>query len=218
MKHKAQVTTRRRGNQRGIEVTEFALFSILLIPLFLGTMSVGIALGKTIQTAQVARDAGHMFVRQVDFSQSQNKELIVRIARGMNMTATGGEGVVILSQVLMIGASECAALPTGTACDNQGYPVIVQRLAIGNSSQSFYTSTVGNPPASLLDSQGKASPADYLTDPSLRANTLTNADGTGLLTLANSERTYIAEAYFKAPELAFLNHGQPLAMYSRNYF
>jgi hypothetical protein len=191
---------------------------MLLIPLFLGTMSVGIALGKTIQTAQVARDAGHMFVRQVDFSQPQNKELIVRIAKGMNMTATGGDGVVILSQVLMIGASECAALPNGTNCDNQGYPVVVQRLVVGNSSQSFYSSSVGNPPASLLDSQGKAAPADYLTDPSLRANTLTNADGTGLLTLQPSERTYIAEAYFKAPELAFLNHGQPLAMYSRNYF
>lgn len=217
MRQTINVSSRRRKNQRGIEITEFALFSILLIPLFLGVTSTGIALGKAIQTAQVARDAGHMFVRQVDFSQNANKDLIVRVAKGLNMTRTSGNGKVTLTQVLMIGNNECLAGGLQPAqCGNLGYAVITQRLVVGNDGLT--TSTVGNPPSGLLNADGTIDPPDYLTNSSCRANTLSNANGTGLLTLLPAERTYIAEAYFTAPELAFLNHGQSLTMYSRNYF
>lgn len=211
------ISARRKSGQRGIEITEFALFSILLFPLFLGVTSTGVALGKAIQTAQVARDAGHMFVRQVDFSQNANKDLIVRVAKGLNMTRADGNGKVTLSQVLMIGPNECAAGGLTTAqCGNLNFAVITQRIVIGNNNLT--QSTVGNPSATLFGSDGTATPAAYLTDPSFRANTLTNANGTGLLTLQQSERTYISEAYFVAPELSFLNRGQSLTMYSRNYF
>lgn len=217
MRPATNASTNRKRNQRGIEITEFALFSILMIPLFMGVTSTGIALGKAIQTAQVARDAGHMFVRQVDFSLNPNKDLIVRVSAGLNMTRTGGNGKVTLTQVLMIGPNECAAANlTASQCGNLGYAVITQRLVIGNTGLT--TSTVGNPPSSLLQADGTILPANYLTDAGCRANTLSNANGTGLLTLQQSERTYIAEAYFTAPELAFLNRGQALNMYSRNYF
>lgn len=214
---KREIAARRKKNQRGIEVTEFALFSILLFPLFMGVTSTGIALGKAIQTAQVARDAGHMFVRQVDFSKPTNQELIVRVAKGLNMTRTSGNGKVTLTQVLMIGPNECAAGGLTTSqCTNLNFAVITQRLVVGNTNLT--QSTVGNPSTSLLNSDGTVTPARYLTDTGFRANTLSNANGTGLLTLQQSERTFIAEAYFTAPELSFLNRGNPLTMYSRNYF
>lgn len=217
MKQAISVSAARRRKQRGIEITEFALFSILIIPLFLGVTSTGIALGKAIQTAQVARDAGHMFVRQVDFSKDANKDLIVRVSKGLNMTRSGGNGLVTLSQVLMIAQSDCTAANLTTAqCTNLGYAVITQRLTVGNTTLT--TSTVGSPPGSLIESDGTIIPANYLTNTSCRANTLSNANGSGLLTLQNSERTFIAEAYFRAPELSFLNRGQALNMYARNYF
>jgi hypothetical protein len=216
------ISSKRRIGQRGSNMTEFALLSVFLMPLFMGTMSVGMSLGKAIQTIQVARDAGHMFVRQVDFSQTANKNLIVRIAQGMGMTLNGGNGVVILSQVLQIGSSDCAAGGfTDAQCTNLHHAVIIQRLTIGNTS--LYSSTIGTPPSGLLAADGTASPTDYLTNSAFQAQTLSviapspNA-APGLLTLQPSERTYVAESYFNAPELSFLNNGQTLRTYARSYF
>jgi hypothetical protein len=221
MKHNIGVSERRRGRQRGSNIMEFALLSIFLFPLFMGTITTGMGLGKMIQTAQISRDAGHMFVRLVDFSLPANQDLIVRLANGMNMTRTGGNGTVVLTQVLMIGDDECnAAGLSGTNCANRYYPVITQRLVIGNPS--LYSSSIGSPSANLIHADGTIDVNDYLTDVSCRALTLsTNTSPNpyvGLLTLNASERTYISEAYFTAPELAFLNNNQPVNIYARNYF
>lgn len=214
------LSIRRKQTQRGSNVMEFALFSLFLMPLFMGTVTVGMGLGKAIQTSQIARDAGHMFVRQVDFSQPQNQDLIVRLALGMNMTRTGGNGVVILTQVMMIGPNECAAAGlSASQCTNLNYPVITQRLVIGN--QSLYTSTLGTPPSGVLNPDGTIDVIDYLTDAGCRANTLSTGGPnptTGLLTLQPAERTYVSEAFFVAPDLSFLRQGQPVSLYARNYF
>jgi hypothetical protein len=210
----------RRRNQSGSSLLEFALFSIFLVPLFMGTVTTGVSLGKSIQVSQVARDAGHMFVRQVDFSLPSNKDIIVRLSRGLNMTVDGGNGTVVLSQVLMIGPSECnAAGLTEADCTNIHYPVITQRIVIGNSG--LYTSVIGNPSADLINNDGTIDVDDYLTNTSCRASTLSTGGPnptSGQLTLQNSERTFIAEAFFSIPELSFLNHNNPVNVYARNYF
>lgn len=217
MRNHVQVSPNRKRNQRGNNLLEFALLSLFLVPAFLGTVSTGMALGKGIQTSQVARDAGHMYVRQVDFSLTQNKNLIVRLANGMGMTLTGGNGVVILTQVLMIGAAECTAAGlTDAQCVNKNWPVITQRLVIGNSG--LYSSTIGSPTNTIIQADGTITPTNYLQNTSCRANTLSHGTTTGVLTLQNSERTYVSEAYFRAPELAFLRNGQTVNLYSRNYF
>ncbi|MBL8218665.1 MAG: hypothetical protein JNL62_05530 [Bryobacterales bacterium] len=196
------------------------MFSIFLIPLFMGTVTTGIGLGKSIQVSQVARDAGHMFVRQVDFSQTTNKDMIVRLSRGLNMTLTGGNGTVVLSQVLMIGPTECTAGGfTAATCTNMNFPVVTQRLVIGNTG--LYTSAIGNPSSSLINSDGTIDPDDYLTNVTCRANTLSTGGANptvGQLTLQNAERSFIAEAYFTVPELAFLNNNTAVNLYTRNYF
>lgn len=217
MRYKILISDNRLRNQRGNNLLEFALLSLFLVPAFFGTVSTGMALGKGIQTSQVARDAGHMYVRQVDFSQTANKNLIVRLANGMGMTLTGGNGVVILTQVLMIGPAECTAAGLNdAACVNKNWPVITQRLTVGNTG--LYTSTIGTPSPSLIQTDGTISATNYLKEISCRANTLTQGTTTGLLTLQPAERTYVSEAYFRAPELAFLRNGQTINLYSRNYF
>jgi Flp pilus assembly protein TadG len=217
VKYKVPISIKREKNQRGNNLLEFALLSLFLVPAFFGTVSTGMALGKAIQTSQVARDAGHMYVRQVDFSMTQNKNLIVRLANGMGMTLTGGNGVVILTQVLMVGAAECTAAGLSDAqCVNKNWPVITQRLTVGNTG--LYTSSIGNPNSNLIGSDGTITPTNYLRESSCRAQTLSQGTAVGLLTLQNAERTYVSEAFFRAPELAFLRRGQTLNLYSRNYF
>ncbi|MBL8174571.1 MAG: pilus assembly protein [Bryobacterales bacterium] len=220
------MSTLRRNSQSGSSLLEFALFSIFLIPLFMGTVTTGMGLGKSIQVSQVSRDAGHMFVRQVDFSQTPNKEMIVRLSRGLNMTLSGGNGTVVLTQILMIGPAECTAAGLiGANCTNMYYPVITQRLVVGNSG--LYTSAIGNPDPTLLKPDGTIVSKDsvtgrgYLTDTSCRANTLSTGGPTptaGQLTLQSAERTFVSEAYFTVPQLSFLNHNAPVNLYTRNYF
>lgn len=211
---------RRGRRESGSSLLEFALFSIFLVPLFMGTVTTGVGLGKSIQVSMVARDAGHMFVRQVDFAQATNKAIIVRLASGMGMTVNGGNGTVVLSQVLMIGPSECtAANLTAAQCTNMYFPVITQRIVVGNPS--LYSSVIGNPQSSLIQADGTITPQNYLTNTSCRAGSLSTggpSPTSGQLTLQYSERTFISEAYFTLPQLSFLNHNQPVNLYARNYF
>ncbi len=215
-----KTSPKRGGNETGSSLLEFALFSIFLIPLFMGTITTGVSLGKSIQVSQVARDAGHMFVRQVDFSQTTNKDIIVRLSKGLNMTIAGGNGTVVLSQVLMIGPNECTAASLSAAqCTNMNFPVITQRIVIGNTG--LYTSAIGNPQSGIINSDGTIDVDDYLKNSSCRANTLSTggpSPSIGQLTLQNAERTFIAEAYFSVPELSFLNRSIPVNLYARNYF
>jgi hypothetical protein len=188
---------RGRRKQRGNSLVEFALISVFIVPLMLGTVSVGMALGRSIQATQVSRDAGHMFVRQLDFSIPANQDIVVRLAYGMGMTRTGGNGVVILSRIMFIGTAECAAggLTVGQ-CPNYNLPVFTQRIVIGNPSKR--TSSFGTPASNLLLSNGEITPANYLTQASARVQNF----GT-LLTLQPAELAYVAEAYFEAPEWSF---------------
>src|SRR5207248_9682154 len=56
---------RRRKRQSGTEFIEFALSSLLLFPLMMGVVIIGLNLGRSIQVAQVCRDAGSMYVRGI---------------------------------------------------------------------------------------------------------------------------------------------------------
>jgi hypothetical protein len=205
-------TRRKLRNRRGNAVIEFALVSLFLVPLLLGTVNVGMNLSRSIQCTQISRDAGHMYVRQVDFSLAANKNLIVRLADGLNMTATGGEGVVILSKLQMIGAAECALanLSVG-ACPNYNKTVFTHRLVIGNAS--LRASSVGTPPSGMVASNGAISPNDYLT-----ASTLVASNFSNLLTLQAGENAYVSEAYFSSPSWSFQGIYPTVAVYGRTIF
>jgi hypothetical protein len=199
----------RRPRQRGSEIIEFALVATFLLPVLFGTVVVGLNLGRSIQVTQVSRDAGHMYARNVDFSDPANQEIIVRLARGLNITATGGSGVVILSTVTLIGQADCdAAGLSGSACTNLNRTVFLHRLVTGNPSAR--SSAFGTPNSSLVDGSGRVS--DYLTDPSTRANGFP-----AVLPLQPGELAYVSEVYVPSSD-----YGMPgfksTGVYARTVF
>ncbi|MEZ5399328.1 MAG: hypothetical protein R2729_06635 [Bryobacteraceae bacterium] len=194
---------RSRKNRKGNTLLEFGLVAIFLVPLFLGTVNLGMNLGRSVQVSQVARDAGHLYVRQMDFSLSGSKDLIVRMSTGLGMTTNGGNGTVILSRVLKIGPAECQAGTGSTACGNLGQVVHTQRYVIGNSS--LKSSEFGTPSSAIIlttavPSQGlKAGdirPSDYTTN----ASAVATGFATVLPGMVDGETAYVAEAYFSSPD------------------
>jgi hypothetical protein len=185
---------RRRQGQRGSEVIEFALVASFLLPVLFGTVVVGLNLGRSIQVIQVSRDAGHMYSRSVDFADPANQSLIERLAQGLNITTTGGTGVVILSTVTFIGQAQCTAAGlSGSACTNLNQTVFIHRVVIGN--QSARASAFGTPNPGLLDSGGHVS--NYLTEASARASGFS-----AVLTLQPGEVGYVSEVYVPSSDYA----------------
>ncbi|MBM3727257.1 MAG: hypothetical protein FJW40_17765 [Acidobacteria bacterium] len=208
----AERILRRRKRQGGDAIIELALVSTFLIPLMSGTYSVGLSLGRNIQVAQVARDAGHMYVRWVDFSLPANQDIIVRLASGLEMTRTGGNGEVVLSKVAYVTTADCtAANISSAACTNANQPVFVQRIAFGNTS--LRPSAFGTPPASLIQTNGDILPSNYLTNTAFRAN------GFGsVLPLATGEVAFVAETYFITPEFNLPGQFTTGGIYARSIY
>ncbi len=202
----------RGKQQRGNTIVEFAVATMFLLPLLLGTVNVGMNLSRSIQVTQLSRDAGHMFVRFVDFSEPGNQDLIVRLATGLGMTRTGGNAKVILTRVMMIGADECAAGGLQVQeCTNYMLPVITQQIIIGNAALS--PSALGEPPSNLKDSKGEISMSDYLTDVRTRA-----VGFNSILALQPGELAYVAEAVAEAPDLSFPGFFEQTRVYSRTIY
>lgn len=162
----------KRHATRGQSTVEFAFSVLMLVPLILGTGAIGINLIRTLQTVQLARDAGHMFARTVDFSQTGNQDVLVTIGSGLGLSKTPGQGnaVVILSGLTYVDGNTCVAANiangNGNAptCTNLGLWVFTQRLEIGNTSlrnSNFGSPLTSGPTGVTLDSQGKISIGQY---------------------------------------------------------
>ncbi len=165
----------KRQARRGVSTIEFAFSLLILVPLILGTGAIGVNMIRTMETIQLARDAGHMFARGVDFSQTGNQTVLTTIGTGLGLSATAGSGtaVVILSALTYVDASTCTAGNLANSngnspnCANLGLWVFTQRLEIGNNN--LRTSNFGAPITNgssipnnvTLDSEGKISIGQY---------------------------------------------------------
>lgn len=199
----------RRRRRRGSELVEFALVSCLLFPLMFGTFTLGMNLGRSIQVTQVSRDAGHLYARAVDFSEVANQNLIVRLAQGLNISRTGGNGVVILSTITHIGQEQCdAANLSSSECTNLNKDVFTHRIVVGNPSAR--ASSFGTPGASLVNSRGDVT--NYLTEQGARANHFTS-----VLALNAGEVAYVSEVYVPSPDFAMPGHNST-GVYGRTIF
>lgn len=207
-----QRDARDHGQEAGNAIVEFALVSMFLVSMILGTFSIGMSLTRSVQAGIVSRDAGAMFMRYVDFTLTANKAILVRLANGMGMTATGGNGVVIMTQITKIGDAQCAQGGlTPSNCPNNGSDVVVKRVSVGNTS--LYTTTFGSPAPSILQSDGSISSANYLT------NTTARADAFGsVMTLNPGEFAFVSEAYFITPEIDLPGYRDNTHVYQRNIF
>ena len=196
--------------KRGISTLEFAFIIVVLTPLLLGTGVTGINMIRTLQTIQLARDAGHMYARGVEFWQPGNKTILANVGSNLGLSTTAGQGnaVVVLSALKYVDLNACIAAgavdinnnPSG--CTNLTKWVFTQRIVIGNTA--VRTSNIGSPLTSgptgvTLDSTtGRISVQDYVTKAgavayfnSINPYTVTNGVVSGL---PSGEVLYIAEA------------------------
>lgn len=205
-----------RPGEKGSAIVEFAAISIVIIPLFFGMVAIGMNMGQMIETVQVSRDVGHMYADGVDFTQTANQNVAAALATGTGMTATGGNGVVILSQVTRIYQADCDAGNHSSDCTNINQPVFVNRIVIGNSSLT--ASRFGTPAAGIVSSTGSIAANDYLTNASAVATGFAALLTAAGVTLAEGDVTYVSETYFSTPSLSFLPSPGAQGVYARSIF
>jgi len=196
----------RRKQTRGVSIMEFSFIVLVMVPLLLGTTEIGLNMVNTLQTVQLARDAGHMYARGVDFTQSGNLQILASLGVGVGMSSSTGAGQgnarVILSQLKYIDKATCLSdgLPTDTngnpiGCTNLGQWVFSQRITIGNTSMR--NSNFGNPSVAVtIASDGTITLNQQCTNAGDVASfgvTATNVYG-NVTGLPSGQVLYIAEA------------------------
>jgi hypothetical protein len=181
-----------------------------MTPLVLGLVMGGINLGRGIEITQIVRDAGHMYVRNVDFSKTENKNIICRLATTTAMTPTGGNAVVILSRIQKIYQADCdAANLSSGACTNLGHFVFVHRLYVGN--QSLRNSNYGTPNPTLVAADGSITPTNYLKNSSLQADSFAS-----VMDLPQGQVAYVSEGLINFNDITF--SGGANGVYARSIF
>jgi len=204
---------------RGVSTIEFAMGLMVMVPLVLGTGAIGINLIHNLQTIQLARDAGHMYGRGVDFSQSGNVKILVNLGNSLGLAATGGNAEVILTALTYIDSATCLAGTGSSSCTNLNKWVFAQRLVIGNSN--LRTSNYGSPVTSgpygvTLDSSGKVTVQQECTQSGDVAN-FTAANGITPYNVVNGQvsglpsgqKVYLAEAAALGFEMPPFASGAP---------
>jgi type II secretory pathway pseudopilin PulG len=141
----------KRNRLKGVAIVEFSFAMLVLVPLLLGTIGFGIRLIQSMQTVQLARDAGRMYARGLDFSQPGNKTILATVGADVGLKTDGtGNAVLILTTVIYIDKGMCQS--AGKSLDINGNPincpnyrqwVFTQRLEIGKTS--IRTSNLGSP-------------------------------------------------------------------------
>ncbi|MBI4902312.1 MAG: pilus assembly protein [Acidobacteria bacterium] len=204
----------RRRRQGGSTITEFAVVFPFMVAAFFGSVGMGVTMIRYMQAVQVCRDLAHMYADGVDFTQTMNKNIAVKLAEGTGMTTNGGNGVVVFSKVLTVFESDCDAAGLST-CGNENQAVVFNRQTVGNTA--LLSSQFASPsPSSIMDAEGDISAANYLNaNSSVRApllTTLLTAAGTAQL---QGDVANITELYFLYPDISFLGGSTPAGVYMR---
>ena len=157
-----------RQSSKGVAAIEFALSMVVLVPLFLGTVGIGVQMVQSMQVIGVARDAARLYGASgggVNFLSTANRTILSKLGAniGLHTAAgdTGGNAVLILTALKYDGT------PGTTNYQNW---VFHQRLVVGNTS--YRTSNFGSPlvvtnsnfSAVTLDANGMVSPSTQETD------------------------------------------------------
>jgi hypothetical protein len=171
----------------GTLIPLYALGAIFFIPLAIGVLLVNNSANRNDHANQVSRDVASMYAQGLDFSNTANQDIALKVAEGLGMDIHGGKGVLILSRIRVVHAGDCAAAGTGH-CANEGYAVITQRYVIGN--KSLRASSFGTP--AHVD-PGTGNVRDWTNDVSARAEDFPP-------NLKAGESTYAAECYLASQE------------------
>jgi len=211
-----------RRKSRGVSIVEMTFIFLILLPLLLGTAGIGINMLRSLQVIQLARDAGHMYARGVDFTVATNQQILANVGSGLGLNTTSGTGnaVVILSKINYVDKGVCAsasmvdALGNPSGCTNYRKWVFSQRLILGNSG--LRSSNFGTPSSpGTIDVVAQATdPADVASISGFLPYTNTTSTGGGISGLPSGQVVYAAEAAslgFRMPPFA---GGTPLYSYT----
>lgn len=197
------LTLKTRYAESGSALIEFMLStSLLIVPLLLGTAVLGLNLVRNIQITELCRDAAHMYSEGMDFTQSSYQTELFKIAQGLNITATGGKGVIVLSTITYVDSTACTAGGYSNAsCSNLNDTVFTRQVVIGNSS--LYASAFGTPPVDTSNSDN-VTQANQLTDSAARATS--GGSNFALVPLtASTQFAYVGEVFFDNSDLSWWN-------------
>lgn len=162
---------------RGSTSVQWVLSAVFLVPLAIGIyLSTGTN-RLSLHANQVSHDLASMYAQGVDFSQPANRSIALRL-----LDSHDGKTVLIFTRIRNVGAADCGAAPGGQ-CANNGYPVIVQRIVIGDSE--LHASTFGSP---LSVDLATGNVLNWATDASAR---VTDSS----VSLKSGESAYAAEAF-----------------------
>jgi hypothetical protein len=196
---------------RGTAAVEFALVTVVWLPLLLGLLTIGTTMIRAQATIQVARDCGHMYARGVDFTLAGSQAVVVELGKDLGMKATGadppGDGIVILSSIMYILEPQCeaAGLYTGpvgardySQCINLRQWVFTHRWNIGNTA--LRSSNYGTPDPAIVNGSTGAI-ATYMTDTRARTSgfNLLTAPQVGQPGFQAGQNAYLVEAFFSSP-------------------
>jgi Flp pilus assembly protein TadG len=210
---------RNRSRESGSTIVEFAIVAPCLVLFLFGAIGVGIMMGRYIQTVYACRDIAHLYVNGVDFTQTNSQNIVTQqLASGVGMTATGGNGVVILSRIVTVYQVDCDAAGYSGSCNNLNQAVVTQRVTIG--ATSLRSSSFGTPTSTLMDSKGNISPSVYLqnTDSSVQATGFTALMTAAGKTQQQGEAAWVAEVFFTYPDIGFLGTNASGGAYARFIF
>ncbi len=160
---------------------------MVLTAVFLVPLAVGIYLStgtnrRSSHATQVSRDLASMYGQGVDFSKAANQNIALRL-----LNPSDGKSVLILTRIKIVTAADCGP-GADMGCANQGYPVIVQRIVIGEPE--LHPSSLGSP---LSIDQVTGNVLNWATDVSARVTDSSIVAKPG-------ESTYAAEAYISGPD------------------
>lgn len=178
---------RRSIQFRSSSVAMYTLGAIFLVPLSIGVLLVNSNASENDRVKQVSRELASMYAEGMDFSRAANQTIAAHVAESLGLNIGGGQTVVILSKIRMVRDSDCQA-QAAQHCANNGYPVVVQRVVIGNPA--LRSSSFG---ASAKVDSTTGTVVDWMNDPSARVQ------GFGA-SLKPGGFTYAAECYLSSPE------------------
>jgi hypothetical protein len=212
-----RISMRRSRKQRGNEMIEFALLSVFLVPLLLWTFIAGMNLIRLIQIQQVCRELGSLYIGGVDFSTYAAESLAARLAQGYSLNVgtgfsgsvlnmynndtNGGNGYVIMSEIMYVGPSTCGTLPTGTTCTNESSYVFLQQIDFGNNNLTINGATA----ASAFGSPTATRTAFGFVNNVLTDSGAVAANFGSFLSspLTDGQIIYVVETWFSSPDLGF---------------
>jgi hypothetical protein len=205
---------------------EFTLVTwLILIPMFLGMISLGLNLVRSNQVSFVAGDIGTMYVQGQDFSTYSMQNLASRLASGLNLqvgssftgnnaTNTGnssGSVIVTLTEMMYIGTvsqATCTGVAPAT-CTNAGSFVYRQRIRFGNGSLATAPASIAGTPSSSIAISSSGVVANYVTDTNAALPSTADAAMDGVWNpqtangLQDGQLVYLVEMYFESTGFGF---------------